>query len=272
MVRKSLEIVATLLDPAERQSVLGDIEERGPNTRALFDLIGLVLLRQLQAWTSWRPWAITASLAIPALLAGSAAHPIAYVFRTGHLVAYERAAGTFLMQPWVTLGAPAAAWAIGFALGRLGKHRAASVLPLLIGASIWTSYQAALGSLRLALPPSWSTRFQLDVTATQHIATAVQSLDETGRFIAAIGVMALLTAIPCILGFARGLRNRPPHLFLAIILTAMCCTDFPRITDIVISQGRQIPIAVVITRRIVALWPLLYLLAISRKSREVAHA
>ncbi len=212
-----LGTIATLLDPDERQSVLGDIQERGANLRALLDLIGLVALRQLQAWTSWQRWLMAALLALPAIFAGRATHPIAYIARTGHLFRF----GTFVLQPWVTLEAVAAAWAIGFTLGCFGQRRSASALPLLIALASWNSYQMARSSLRLELPPTWMTRFQLDFTPAQHIASAVQLLDESHRFIAAVIAMSLLIAIPCIHGWYRGMRQRPLALsFAAVIAVA----------------------------------------------------
>src|SRR5438128_936164 len=67
MVWKSLEVISKLLAPDERQQVLGDIQERGPNLRALLDLIGLVARRQLQSYRSWKMWLAIATLILPAL-------------------------------------------------------------------------------------------------------------------------------------------------------------------------------------------------------------
>ena len=49
--------IARALDPRECEFVLGDLAECGSSgPRALVDVIGLVMRRQLLIWTSWRPW------------------------------------------------------------------------------------------------------------------------------------------------------------------------------------------------------------------------
>ena len=49
--------IARALDPGECEFVLGDLAECGSSgRRTLFDVIGLVMRRQLLIWTSWRPW------------------------------------------------------------------------------------------------------------------------------------------------------------------------------------------------------------------------
>ena len=49
--------VANLLDPAEREAVCGDLAEAGSSgPRAFKSVLGLVLRRQLELWTNWRPW------------------------------------------------------------------------------------------------------------------------------------------------------------------------------------------------------------------------
>ena len=45
------------LDPAERAVVEGDLRElRLPQDRAIRELVGLVMRRQIAAWLAWRPW------------------------------------------------------------------------------------------------------------------------------------------------------------------------------------------------------------------------
>lgn len=52
-----VRLTACALAPAEREVVLGDLAERGSSgARALFDVAGLVVRRQLLIWTGWRPW------------------------------------------------------------------------------------------------------------------------------------------------------------------------------------------------------------------------
>jgi hypothetical protein len=120
-------------DPAERQAVLGDIEESGTaGGRELLDVMGLVFLRQLASWKSWRPWVVTASLILPLWGVVSPAFSIAlYVSRQagpsssptdlrGLSILFGMAVITLLM-----------ALAVGFTLGRLVRYCAVAVVPVL---------------------------------------------------------------------------------------------------------------------------------------------
>jgi hypothetical protein len=56
-MNRLVRLVARALEPDEREIVLGDLAERGSSgSRALFDVLGLVVRRQLSIWTSWHPW------------------------------------------------------------------------------------------------------------------------------------------------------------------------------------------------------------------------
>lgn len=57
--------LARMLEPEEREAVLGDLAEAGdPAVLALAGLIGLIARRQVTLWKSWRPW-LALCLAIP---------------------------------------------------------------------------------------------------------------------------------------------------------------------------------------------------------------
>jgi len=65
----AVEAVARLLEPAEREVVLGDLAEAGEGVwRALIDVLGLVVRRQAAVWRSWRPWLASFGLALPGSL------------------------------------------------------------------------------------------------------------------------------------------------------------------------------------------------------------
>jgi hypothetical protein len=50
-------MAACLLQPDEREAVLGDLTESGADTwKALCSVLGLVARRQLEPWRSWQPW------------------------------------------------------------------------------------------------------------------------------------------------------------------------------------------------------------------------
>lgn len=53
----SLSLLARTLEAPERDAVLGDLAESGAGFgRAMLDLSGLIVRRQVGLWVSWRPW------------------------------------------------------------------------------------------------------------------------------------------------------------------------------------------------------------------------
>jgi hypothetical protein len=61
-----LELSTRLLDPVEREVVLGDLEETHETTwRGLVDIFGLVLRRQAGLWRDPRPWIAGFVVALP---------------------------------------------------------------------------------------------------------------------------------------------------------------------------------------------------------------
>jgi hypothetical protein len=60
------QTLSRTLDPAERETVLGDLSELGTTDRqALKGMLGLVLRRQLGHWTEWQPWFVLAAIIVP---------------------------------------------------------------------------------------------------------------------------------------------------------------------------------------------------------------
>jgi hypothetical protein len=120
-------------DPAERQAVLGDIEEGGTaGGRELLDLMGLVFLRRLASWKSWRPWIATAPLFLPVCGVVSPALSIAwYVSRR----AEPSSSPTDLHALSILLGIAVItllmASAVGFTLGRLVRSCVVTAVPVL---------------------------------------------------------------------------------------------------------------------------------------------
>lgn len=59
--------LARVLEPSERDAVLGDIVESGePGWQALRDVLGLAVRRQTALWKSFRPWLATIAVVVPA--------------------------------------------------------------------------------------------------------------------------------------------------------------------------------------------------------------
>jgi hypothetical protein len=62
-----VEAAAQFLERDEREAVLGDLAESGESaSRALRDVIGLAIRRNLLLWRNWRPWLAAFGLALPA--------------------------------------------------------------------------------------------------------------------------------------------------------------------------------------------------------------
>ena len=61
-----LDWLFQLLEPHEREAVRGDFAELGtPSHEALWQLLGLIVRRQVQAWAHWRPWFAFFGVVIP---------------------------------------------------------------------------------------------------------------------------------------------------------------------------------------------------------------
>jgi len=61
-----VDVASRLLEPAERDVVLGDFEESGESSgRALRGVLGLVVRRQAALWKDWRPWLVLVGLIVP---------------------------------------------------------------------------------------------------------------------------------------------------------------------------------------------------------------
>lgn len=61
-----VEVAACLLEHDEREAVLGDLVEAGESAwQGLWDVLGLIVRRQLVHWKSWRPWLASFGLALP---------------------------------------------------------------------------------------------------------------------------------------------------------------------------------------------------------------
>lgn len=69
MAWRCIEAAAALLTPLEREIVLGDLAEIDRGVwRGLGDVLSLAARRQYAPWRSWRPWAASVGLALPASL------------------------------------------------------------------------------------------------------------------------------------------------------------------------------------------------------------
>src|SRR6266852_2562472 len=61
-----VDISSRMLNPEEREVVRGDLAESGEKgSRALRDVLGLVVRRQAALWTDWRPWLALVGWGVP---------------------------------------------------------------------------------------------------------------------------------------------------------------------------------------------------------------
>jgi hypothetical protein len=61
-----LDVVSHLLEPNEREVVLGDLKEGGESAQqSLLAILGLVIRREAALWANWRPWLAAFGLALP---------------------------------------------------------------------------------------------------------------------------------------------------------------------------------------------------------------
>jgi len=128
---------AALLDPGEREVVLGDLAESGESGgEALRGVLGVVVRRQLAIWVAWRPWLTLIILVIPlgfflsvlsrstsdesAVYAWMYANNLDWSLVTNRGFWYVLAeCMALLFGRWLTLGCWA--WTAGFVLSRFSK-------------------------------------------------------------------------------------------------------------------------------------------------------
>jgi hypothetical protein len=148
-----------LLGAQEREVVLGDLAESdGGMWRGLMDVLGLAARRHLELWTSWRPWAASFGLALPASL-----------FLMGCSVAVSWELSDLFHRPVTAslLGISLSkilllicwGWMAGFAVGAISRHTLwASALaccaPCLICLSEWPGDWFSAARLFLFLAPA----------------------------------------------------------------------------------------------------------------------
>jgi hypothetical protein len=195
------EQCARLLSPADREFVLGDLEEANESGVSAFAAVsGLLLRRHASEFRSWRPWIAAFALAMPAsfLLMGFSIS-IARTYQSLFASTIQQATGlipapgfsTFLVN--VALLA-AWAWTGGFAVGTISRR------------TTWMSAAASLFACTLCV-----SRF---------------NIDSLSRF------CLLLFLPPAFAGLCLGLRSSRIRfgaaLAVAILITAL---TIPRWTE-----------------------------------------
>jgi|UPI00047B6CFE hypothetical protein len=124
-----VELASRLLEPREREAVLGDLTETGDTLwQSLLGIVGLALRRHLALWKNWRPWLASFGLALPCSL-------LLMGFSLSISQSYQRIINaTLLHGTSITLGPGTAlllcnllllivwSWTGGFVMGSLSRR------------------------------------------------------------------------------------------------------------------------------------------------------
>jgi hypothetical protein len=160
---RCIELATELLAPVEREVMLGDLVESDRSVwSGLGDVLSLVALRQIACWRSWRSWAASLGLALPASLflmgcsvAASAAISNLFIEPTSAPLLWRFASRLFLLICW--------AWMAGFAVGAISRGTVwasslACCAPCLFCLSKWPGHGLAELQLLIFLVPGvWGT-------------------------------------------------------------------------------------------------------------------
>ena len=189
-----LKLAAHLLEPRDREAVLGDLAEAGvSHTKALLEILGLVIRRQTTLWKNWRPWLAAFGLAFPCslllmgfslsvtqsyqrLLDPSVLHAAKLSLPPGLLLLFCNA---FLLAAW--------SWTGGFVVGNLSRRTlwvsaALSFMPCIFCLERFRIESVSRFCLLLFLPPAiWGVFHGLRIARIRLSAAIVLALAMTAR-------------------------------------------------------------------------------------------
>jgi hypothetical protein len=218
-----LSVLARALEPDERDAVLGDFAESGEGIGAATrHLLGLIVRRQLDLWSSWRPW--LALLGVSGLAALSLSR---IVFRLNvDLFKYEAGYATSLTAgpevAFLLLLASAVAvwsWTCGFVLGSLS------------GRTVWLTWSVFYFAV---LDSAWARFVRMGhIFPPIHIfppnphthEAPLDSLPGTLRLLMAttlpLSIAALLFVFPALFGASAGVRRRRLTVHRAYLMASL---------------------------------------------------
>jgi hypothetical protein len=196
MVSKLLTLTAEFLDPAERDVILGDIQERGPDIRAFFDLLGLVLLRQLQGFKSGRTWLVTAVMLLPVFWIASVPSAVGGFARGYAALSASELTRYLAVIVWAAIGTPILAWSTGFAIGSLGRQRTPLVLLLL-----------AVFAAKFAYPRMHDAEWLLILTVAPTIFGSIYGYRGRSLPPLAVAILMILSALSIAFVFEEASAN-----------------------------------------------------------------
>lgn len=182
-----------LLAPVEREVVLGDLAESGRGAfRGVMEVLGLAARRQIALWMSWRPWAASLGLALPASL-----FLMSWSVATGWAVANLVAEPTKGRLLWLCLSKlfllVCWSWMTGFAVsavsrGTLWASLLGCCVPCIHCLSEWPGHgPSELQLLIFLVPGLWGAR-----RGRQHVRPGLSC----ACFLGAMAILAPLTCNP----------------------------------------------------------------------------
>ena len=138
-----IETICRLLEPEERQAVLGDLAESGETgIRALGAVAGLVVRRQLGLWKSWRPWVASLGL-LPVLLTFSCVTPsiVQIIQRYPWKNTPMSQQAIILMFCAAALLTVVLSWTVGFVASSMARRATLSAATVLAMGAVWAICQ-----------------------------------------------------------------------------------------------------------------------------------
>lgn len=124
-----VDFASQLLEPREREAVLGDLAEAGESAwQALLAVVGLFIRRQAILWKSWQPWLAAFGVAFPGslLLMGVSVSVSRTFLQISNIAAIEETSFTsatgfslLLCQTLLLLGW---SWTGGYVVGSLSRR------------------------------------------------------------------------------------------------------------------------------------------------------
>jgi len=277
-----VEVVSRLLDDREREVVRGDLAECGTSAgKALREIVGLVVRRQVTLWFGWEPWLALLTVVIPigALLSHAsrswAEGPAEGILLYGRLWDFSYLANPGWRGDLISFAVRTAAawlaligwsWTSGFALARLSRPTAwltVTMLCLVVVMATWGTNTIA--HLHRNHEPS-----------LQHHVTFA--------FFPRVLRMFLVIA-PVVCGARRGMRRGLPRLIptvIAVLLLASMTIGASRGLEGSMSFGRGVlpaekgPDGFVVSAddprplwflSLVMMWPAGYVLLVASRER-----
>lgn len=184
--QRFMDVVSQLLEPYEREAVLGDLAEAGESGwRGLVAVLGLIIRRQADLWRNWRPWLAAFGLAVPGsfLLMGfsvSVSHAYQQLVGPGLFRVTGVTVGSgFLLLLCNVIVLSGWAWTGGFVVGSVSRRTvwvsaALSFAPCLFCLERFRVESLSRLCLLLFLPPAlWGVRRGLQIAHVKFNAAIV---------------------------------------------------------------------------------------------------